>query len=56
MTPVTRVKHAVNLDLRKRAVADRNAFSTVKSNKLHARIGIATGLVVVGDLIGEGSA
>jgi hypothetical protein len=28
----------------------------VKSVKLHARIGIATGLVVVGDLIGEGSA
>src|SRR6266404_2355899 len=28
----------------------------VKSVKLHARVGIATGLVVVGDLIGEGSA
>jgi class 3 adenylate cyclase len=28
----------------------------VKSTKLRARIGIATGLVVVGDLIGEGSA
>ena len=28
----------------------------VKSAKLQARIGIATGLVVVGDLIGEGSA
>jgi class 3 adenylate cyclase/predicted ATPase len=28
----------------------------VKSAKLHARVGIATGLVVVGDLIGEGSA
>jgi class 3 adenylate cyclase/predicted ATPase len=28
----------------------------VKSTKLHARVGIATGLVVVGDLIGEGSA
>src|SRR3977135_2744129 len=28
----------------------------VKSVKLQARIGIATGLVVVGDLIGEGSA
>jgi class 3 adenylate cyclase len=28
----------------------------VKSVKLRARIGIATGLVVVGDLIGEGSA
>jgi len=27
-----------------------------KSVQLHARIGIATGLVVVGDLIGEGSA
>jgi class 3 adenylate cyclase len=28
----------------------------IKSTKLQARIGIATGLVVVGDLIGEGSA
>src|ERR1700745_424363 len=28
----------------------------VKSVKLEARVGIATGLVVVGDLIGEGSA
>src|SRR5256884_9236304 len=28
----------------------------VKSAKLQARVGIATGLVVVGDLIGEGSA
>src|SRR5467141_2469380 len=28
----------------------------VKSGKLQARVGIATGLVVVGDLIGEGSA
>jgi class 3 adenylate cyclase len=28
----------------------------VRSVKLHARVGIATGLVVVGDLIGEGSA
>src|SRR5258705_3964307 len=28
----------------------------VRSTKLQARIGIATGLVVVGDLIGEGSA
>ena len=28
----------------------------VKSVKLQARVGIATGLVVVGDLIGEGSA
>ena len=28
----------------------------VKSTKLEARVGIATGLVVVGDLIGEGSA
>jgi class 3 adenylate cyclase len=28
----------------------------VKSDKLQARVGIATGLVVVGDLIGEGSA
>jgi class 3 adenylate cyclase len=28
----------------------------IKSTKLQARVGIATGLVVVGDLIGEGSA
>src|SRR3977135_2952561 len=28
----------------------------IKSVKLQARVGIATGLVVVGDLIGEGSA
>src|SRR5207248_4638895 len=28
----------------------------VKSTELQARVGIATGLVVVGDLIGEGSA
>jgi class 3 adenylate cyclase len=28
----------------------------VKSVKLQAHVGIATGLVVVGDLIGEGSA
>jgi class 3 adenylate cyclase len=28
----------------------------VKSAQLEARVGIATGLVVVGDLIGEGSA
>jgi class 3 adenylate cyclase len=28
----------------------------VKSAELQARVGIATGLVVVGDLIGEGSA
>jgi len=28
----------------------------VKSVQLHARVGIATGLVVVGDLLGEGSA
>jgi len=28
----------------------------IKSSKLQARVGIATGLVVVGDLIGEGSA
>src|SRR5215813_7040210 len=28
----------------------------IKSTKVHARVGIATGLVIVGDLIGEGSA
>jgi class 3 adenylate cyclase len=28
----------------------------IKSAKLQARVGIATGLMVVGDLIGEGSA
>jgi predicted ATPase/class 3 adenylate cyclase len=37
-------------------VADAIASIDVKSTKLQARIGIATGLVVVGDLIGEGSA
>src|SRR5712691_3183440 len=35
---------------------DAVARLDVKSAKLQARIGIATGLVVVGDLIGEGSA
>ncbi len=35
---------------------DAVARLDVKSVKLHARVGIATGLVVVGDLIGEGSA
>ncbi len=35
---------------------DAVARLDVKSGKLEARIGIATGLVVVGDLIGEGSA
>jgi class 3 adenylate cyclase/predicted ATPase len=34
---------------------DAVARLDVKSGKLHARIGIATGLVVVGDLIGEGA-
>jgi len=37
-------------------VVDAVARLDVKSAKLQARVGIATGLVVVGDLIGEGSA
>src|SRR5205085_222950 len=37
-------------------VTDAVGRLDVKSVKLQARIGIATGLVVVGDLIGEGSA
>jgi len=37
-------------------VADAVGRLDVKSVKLQARVGIATGLVVVGDLIGEGSA
>jgi class 3 adenylate cyclase len=37
-------------------VIDAVARLNVKSVKLQARVGIATGLVVVGDLIGEGSA
>src|SRR5438876_2320740 len=37
-------------------VVDAVGRLDVKSAKLQARIGIATGLVVVGDLIGEGSA
>jgi len=37
-------------------VVDAVARLDVKSVKLEARVGIATGLVVVGDLIGEGSA
>src|SRR5215831_4787156 len=37
-------------------VIDAVARLDVKSVNLHARVGIATGLVVVGDLIGEGSA
>jgi class 3 adenylate cyclase len=37
-------------------VVDAVARIDVKSAKLQARIGIATGLVVVGDLIGESSA
>ena len=37
-------------------VIDAVAQLNVKSVKLQARVGIATGLVVVGDLIGEGSA
>jgi class 3 adenylate cyclase/tetratricopeptide (TPR) repeat protein len=38
------------------SVVDATARLDVKSVKLQARVGIATGLVVVGDLIGEGSA
>jgi class 3 adenylate cyclase len=38
------------------AVIDGVGRLDVKSVKLQARVGIATGLVVVGDLIGEGSA
>jgi hypothetical protein len=38
------------------AVIDAVGRLDVKSVKLQARVGIATGLVVVGDLIGEGSA
>ena len=37
-------------------VVDAVARLDVKSVKLRARVGIATGLVIVGDLIGEGSA
>src|SRR5436309_12934675 len=37
-------------------VVDAVGHLDVKSVKLQARIGISTGLVVVGDLIGEGSA
>jgi class 3 adenylate cyclase len=38
------------------AVVDAVARLDVKSVELHARVGIATGMVVVGDMIGEGSA
>jgi hypothetical protein len=38
------------------AIIDAVGRLDVKSVKLEARVGIATGLVVVGDLIGEGSA
>ena len=38
------------------AIIDAVARLDVQSVKLQARVGIATGLVVVGDLIGEGSA
>ena len=38
------------------AMVNAVARLDVRSVKLHARVGIATGLVVVGDLIGEGSA
>src|SRR5215472_3366416 len=38
------------------AVIDAVGLLDVESAKLQARVGIATGLVVVGDLIGEGSA
>ena len=37
-------------------VVDAVGLLDVKAVKLRARVGIATGLVVVGDLIGEGSA
>jgi class 3 adenylate cyclase/tetratricopeptide (TPR) repeat protein len=37
-------------------VIDGVSRLVIKSGKLQARVGIATGLVVVGDLIGEGSA
>src|SRR4029077_8345945 len=37
-------------------VIDAVGCLDIKSVKLQARVGIATGLVVVGDLIGEGSA
>src|SRR6516225_8995568 len=46
-------KHAVRAGLGAVAAV---ACLDVKSLKLQARVGIATGLVVVGDLIGEGSA
>src|SRR6516162_4038040 len=39
-----------------RGVVDAVGRLDVKSAKLQARVGIATGLVVVGDLVGEGSA
>ena len=38
------------------SVVDAVGHLDVKATKLQARVGIATGLVVVGDLIGEGSA
>ncbi len=38
------------------AIIELSARLDVRSVKLQARVGIATGLVVVGDLIGEGSA
>jgi hypothetical protein len=38
------------------AIVDAVGRLDVRSVKLQARVGIATGLVVVGDLIGEGSA
>src|SRR5215470_17696622 len=37
-------------------VVDAVGRLDIKSVKMHARVGIATGLVVVGDLIGAGSA
>jgi class 3 adenylate cyclase len=46
-------EHAVRAGLRVIEAVGRLEFGSVA---LHARIGIATGLVVVGDLIGEGSA
>ena len=47
------VERAVRAGL---GVTDAVAHLDVKSVKLQARVGIATGLVIVGDLIGEGSA
>jgi class 3 adenylate cyclase len=47
------VERAVRAGLR---LIDAVGRLDIKSAKLQARVGIATGLMVVGDLIGEGSA